>query len=235
MRFFSHPIDILPKVWYTKSEDNLTLFSEEGEIMENTAKPVQARSQKAREKLLKAAIAMYAKKGYHRTTADEIAAEAGVSTGIAYRYFRNKKDLLLSSLAYAAGDIQETADLDGMDTLDDATDFRSYLDNVLKGFEEIHEKFRDIHEALEGLQHTDEDVRKFYTQVSLDMMNRVIEKLRAFMHDEEHIREKAYLAVSMVEQYCHLKMNSELIDLDFDVLREKTIDTVLHILQSKEK
>ena len=203
--------------------------------MENTAKPVQARSQKTREKLLKAAISMYAKKGYHRTTVDEIAVEAGVSTGIAYRYFRNKKDLLLSALAFADKDIQETANLDSIDTLDNTTDFRLYLDKVLKGFEDIHVKFRDIHEELEGLQHTDQDVRKFYAEVSLDMMNRVIEKLRAFLHDEEHIREKAYLAVSMVEQYCHLKMNRELIDLDFDVLREETIDTVLHILQSKEK
>ena len=148
--------------------------------MENTAKPVQARSQKTREKLLKAAISMCAKNGYHRTTVDEIAAEAGVSTGIAYRYFRNKKDLLFSALAYAAGGIQETANLNGMDALDDTTDFRSYLDNVLKGFEDIHERFRDIHEELEGLQHTDEDVRKFYTEVSQDMMERVIEKLRAF-------------------------------------------------------
>ena len=198
--------------------------------MENTAKPVQARSQKTREKLLKAAISMYAKNGYHRTTVDEIAAEAGVSTGIAYRYFRNKKDLLFSALAYAAGGIQETANLNGMDALDVTTDFRSYLDNVLKGFEDIHERFRDIHEELEGLQHTDEDVRKFYTEVSQDMMERVIEKLRAFLRDDKNIREKAYLAVSMLQQYCHLKMNSELIALDFDVLREKTLDTVLYIL-----
>ena len=178
---------------------------------------------------MKAAISMCAKNGYHRTTVDEIAAEAGVSTGIAYRYFRNKKDLLFSALAYAAGGIQETANLNGMDALDDTTDFRSYLDNVLKGFEDIHERFRDIHEELEGLQHT-EDVRKFYTEVSQDMMERVIEKLRAFLRDDKNIREKAYLAVSMLEQYCHLKMNSELIALDFDVLREKTLDTVLYIL-----
>ena len=62
------------------------------------------------------------------------------------------------------------------------------------------------------------------------MMERVIEKLRAFLRDDKNIREKAYLAVSMLEQYCHLKMNSELIALDFDVLREKTLDTVLYIL-----
>ena len=61
-------------------------------------------------------------------------------------------------------------------------------------------------------------------------MERVIGKLRIFLHDDTHIREKAYLAVSILEQYCHLKMNSELITLDFDVLREKTLGTVLQIL-----
>ena len=48
--------------------------------MNNTAKPVQMRSQKTREKLLVAALSLYAKNGYHKTTVDEIAAEAEVST-----------------------------------------------------------------------------------------------------------------------------------------------------------
>ena len=68
--------------------------------VEKTVQPVQARSQKTRDSILQAALSMYAKKGYHKTTVDEIAAEAGVSTGIAYRYFRNKKDLLLSVISY---------------------------------------------------------------------------------------------------------------------------------------
>ncbi len=78
-------------------------------MMGNTAQPIQARSQKTKEKLLTAAIAMYAKNGYHGTTVDEIAAEAGVSTGIAYRYFRNKKDLLLSALEFASKGIKDIA------------------------------------------------------------------------------------------------------------------------------
>ncbi|HAG12776.1 MAG TPA: hypothetical protein DCG49_02810 [Ruminococcus sp.] len=199
-------------------------------MMENTAKPVQARSQKTKEKLLTAAITMYAKNGYHCTTVDEIAAEAGVSTGIAYRYFRNKKDLLLSALEFASKEVKGIASLDSIDKLDDNTDFRKYIDTVLKGFEEIHDRFHDIHEELEGLQHTDEDVRNFYAEVSRDMMENVIEKLSSFLPDHTNIREKAYLAVSILEQYCHLKMNRELIPLDFDILREKSIDTVMMIL-----
>jgi AcrR family transcriptional regulator len=198
--------------------------------MENTAKPIQARSQKTKEKLLTAAIAMYAKNGYHGTTVDEIAAEAGVSTGIAYRYFRNKKDLLLSALEFASKEVQGIASLDSIDTLDDHTDFRKYIDTVLSGFEDIHDRFHDIHEELEGLQHTDEDVRKFYVKVSRDMMENVIDKLSHFSPDQTNIREKAYLAVSLLEQFCHLRMNSDQIDLDFDVLRKKTIETVMMIL-----
>ncbi|OPZ20116.1 MAG: HTH-type transcriptional regulator MtrR [Firmicutes bacterium ADurb.BinA205] len=201
--------------------------------MEKTAKPIQARSQKTKEKLLTAAITMYAKNGYHSTTVDEIAAEAGVSTGIAYRYFRNKKDLLLSALEFASKSVRDIVSLDSIDSMNDNTDFRKYIDTVLRSFEDIHDRFHDIHEELEGLQHTDEDVRKFYAKVSHDMMENVIEKLSHFLPDHANIREKAYLAVSLLEQYCHLKMNSDQINLDFSVLREKTIDTVMMVLNGR--
>ena len=203
--------------------------------VKNTAKPVQARSQKTKEKLLRAAVTMYEKNGYHCTTVDEIAAQAGVSTGIAYRYFRNKKDLLLSALEFVSKGVKDIASLDSIDTLDGNTDFRKYIDTVLKGFEDIHDKFHDIHEELEGLQHTDEDVRKFYAKVSRDMMENVIEKLSRFLPDKTNIREKAYLAVSILEQYCHLKMNSDQIDIDFSVLREQTIDTVINVLERRKE
>ena len=202
-----------------------------GEGMENTAKPVQARSQKTKEKLLESALEMYAKKGYHRTTVDEIAAQAGVSIGIAYRYFRNKKDLLLSAVGYAADHIKIFEVSDSADTPDDKTDLRMYIERVFEGIEYIHIRFRDIHEEFEGLRHTDEEVRKLYHKMSLGMMTGVIGKLSHILHSDEDIREKAYLAVSIMEQYCHLKMNSELIGIDTGTLREKTIGTVLYVLK----
>lgn len=61
--------------------------------MAQTAKPVQAMSQKPGEDPQGSNFDV-CKKGYHSTTVDEIAAEAGVSTGIACRCFRNEKDLL---------------------------------------------------------------------------------------------------------------------------------------------
>lgn len=52
-----------------------------------------------REQILKAAIACFARKGYHLTTMDDIVAESGLSKGSLYWHYKNKKDLFLSIMA----------------------------------------------------------------------------------------------------------------------------------------
>ena len=199
--------------------------------MDKKAKPVQARSQKTKEKILRAALAMYEKKGYHKTTVDEIAAEAGVSTGIAYRYFRNKKDMLLSVISYGAENIGSIAEIDNTNIPGNITDIRQYLEAILKSFEEFHIKYRDIHEELEGLQHTDEDVRKLYSSISDEKMKGITAKLKAFLHDDTNIREKAYAATGIMEQHCHMMMNNELYGLNADVMRDMAVTAVISVLR----
>lgn len=198
--------------------------------MDKKARPIQARSQKTKENLLKAALAMYEKTGYHNTTVDSIAAHAGVSTGIAYRYFRNKKDILLSVISYGADNIRNIADIEKTDVPDDITDMKQYLEAVLKAFEAFHIKYRNIHEELEGLQHTDEDVRKLYIKIAEEKMENVISKLTVFLHDGKNTREKAYVATGIMEQHCHMMMNNELYGLNADVMRDMTVKAVISIL-----
>lgn len=199
--------------------------------MEKKAKPVQARSRKTRDDLLKAALVMYEKKGYHKTTVDDISAEAGVSTGIAYRYFRNKKDILLSVITYGAEHISHIADIDDTPIPETDTDIRRYLEAILKAFEEFHIRYRDIHEELEGLQHTDEDVRKLYSEITDEKMKEDISRLAAFLHDDTNIREKAYAAIGIMEQHCHMMMNNELYRLNAGIMRDLTVNAVLSVLK----
>jgi len=48
-----------------------------------------------REKILRAAMECFAKKGYQKTTTREIARKAGVTLGALYHHFKDKKDLLM--------------------------------------------------------------------------------------------------------------------------------------------
>lgn len=49
-----------------------------------------------RERLLKAAIKVFARDGFFKAKVEEIAKHAGVATGTTYLYFKNKDDLLIS-------------------------------------------------------------------------------------------------------------------------------------------
>jgi len=59
------------------------------------APPSQARSRRAREQLLAAALSRFAEHGYETTTVDEITKQAGVAVGAFYLHFRSKRQALL--------------------------------------------------------------------------------------------------------------------------------------------
>jgi AcrR family transcriptional regulator len=52
----------------------------------------------AREKILSSSIRVFAAKGFHAASMDEVAASAGVSKGLAYNYFRSKEHLFSQAL-----------------------------------------------------------------------------------------------------------------------------------------
>lgn len=59
-------------------------------------KKIQQRTVENREKLLLASMKQFSTKGYHNTNIRGITQEAGLSTGIFYRYFDNKESLYLT-------------------------------------------------------------------------------------------------------------------------------------------
>jgi TetR/AcrR family transcriptional regulator, fatty acid metabolism regulator protein len=54
------------------------------------------RSADKRQRILQAAVGIFAKKGYFGARVSEIAKKAGVADGTIYLYFRNKEDILVS-------------------------------------------------------------------------------------------------------------------------------------------
>jgi AcrR family transcriptional regulator len=58
--------------------------------------PQPDRAEERRQQIMEAALACFARKGYHKTTMDDIVAESGLSKGTLYWYFKNKDDLFIS-------------------------------------------------------------------------------------------------------------------------------------------
>lgn len=57
--------------------------------------------QESREKIIQAALKLFAEEGYQSTTISKIAKQAGVSKGLMYNYFANKESLLNAILKQA--------------------------------------------------------------------------------------------------------------------------------------
>ncbi len=64
----------------------------------------QQRAEK-REKILKAAVRIFAEKGFYNTRISEIARDAGVADGTIYLYFKNKDDILITVFEESVADI----------------------------------------------------------------------------------------------------------------------------------
>jgi len=79
----------------------------------NTSTPRQEK----RQRILRAAIDVFAKKGYFTARMTDVAAEAGVADGTLYLYFEGKEDLLLNIFDHVLGHFveqveREIADVD---------------------------------------------------------------------------------------------------------------------------
>jgi AcrR family transcriptional regulator len=67
-----------------------------------------------RQQILHSAIACFARDGFHKTTMSDIAQMAGVSDGLAYRYFSGKDEIIREAIRMATG-TQGVSDIESMD------------------------------------------------------------------------------------------------------------------------
>lgn len=67
------------------------------------------RQQLGKDKILQAALKLFAKQGFHKTSINQIAVSAKVSKGLAYNYFSSKEELLLAIINQASGEMSEVA------------------------------------------------------------------------------------------------------------------------------
>jgi len=104
--------------------------------------PVQKRGMETKKKIIEAAEALFAEKGYHKTNALEIAARAGVATGSFYSYFNNKKEVLIEIIRnfYAAA-TEKVINSYNLEERDNITD------NYREGKKLIHHMIKALYEA----------------------------------------------------------------------------------------
>lgn len=100
---YAEPAETSPPLAYLNKGTELEVLGERGDFLhvrmhDTTVGYVRgsravAAHQEARRRLIQAAIALFASKGYHNTTVTEIAREAGYTRNVVHYYFSSKEEL----------------------------------------------------------------------------------------------------------------------------------------------
>jgi AcrR family transcriptional regulator len=110
---------------------------------EKTIKRTRKSAEARREEILQAAMRLFARQGYARTTTKEIAHEAGISEGTIYKYFPSKQEILFAfSVPAIITPLHEL--LDRMAGQDDLTVLRALIRNRFT----LWDEWRDVLRAV---------------------------------------------------------------------------------------
>ncbi|MBW1893331.1 MAG: TetR/AcrR family transcriptional regulator [Deltaproteobacteria bacterium] len=141
--------------------------------MSKVRTPKQHRGIQTKNRIMKAAFQLFAKKGIHGTNSKEIVGKAGVSIGSFYSYFKNKKTLLLEMLEDYL-DRHYTTIWKPMDNFSihelGRDDIKLIIESVFKAYDISPEFHRQTH----ALRYSDPDINRIYDRER----NREVEQVK---------------------------------------------------------
>ena len=119
--------------------------------------PIQQRSIDKKNRIIEAGYELFAEKGYFSTNTSEIAKRAGVSTGIVYGYFRDKRDILLEVLNIYIDNVFHPI-FETFAKLQPPLELEKIIPDIVDYTVKTHTYNAQIHETLHSLTSTDKIV-----------------------------------------------------------------------------
>ncbi|MBU9728096.1 TetR/AcrR family transcriptional regulator [Diplocloster modestus] len=191
--------------------------------------PRQQRSIEKKQKIAEAGLELICQKGYYHTNTAEIAKLAGVSTGIVYSYFRDKKDILLAALQLYSDQITSPM-FETLKEIKTIENLPELLSRIIDSFADSHRETKSAHEELGGLAHTDPDVYALFLDAENKITAQLTDIITSLSLVSTNIQEKVHMSYHLVEDYCHEITFHKHDYLNAQALKQELIRTLLFLL-----
>ena len=191
--------------------------------------PIQKRSIETKEKIIEAGFELICNDGYYKTNTSKIAKKAGVSTGIVYQYFKDKKDILLSGLDKYADDIFYPM-LNMSNIKFDKNNFADIMKDMIKKYIGNHKLSKTAHEEITAMTHSDKDIAYFFYKREMDMTHKIAATLTENGFNIANINEKAHIVIGLIDNLCHEIVYHKHEELDYDIMTNVVVAEIINIL-----
>ena len=192
--------------------------------------PTQKRSIEKRNKILENGFNLMCKNGYFNTSTPDIAKAAGVSTGIIYQYFKDKKDIFIEGVKNYAESIMFPM----IDILENEYIKIDNLDNVIKSminiFIQNHTISKKAHEELMAMSHLDEDVSDIFKNSEIKMTEKIVKILENKKIYLKNAKEKIHIIVGIIDNFCHEIVYHKHSSINYEVMQNEVINLIKNII-----
>lgn len=196
--------------------------------------PRQERSIEKKNKIISASLELFSEVGYYGTNTAEIAKRAGVSTGIVYGYFQDKRDILISVLdIYIEKAFEPLFKM--IDKLKSPINFNILIEDILDLVIKTHKKHAKLHEALHSLTSTDEAVKLEFIKLEDEITDRITDKLSKLDIQIENATEKVHFAMDIVQSFSHEYVFDKHEYIDYIEMRNIVETTLINLFTNKNK
>ena len=199
--------------------------------MPNVRIPTQKRSIDKYNKIIDKGFELMCNQGYYNTTTNDIAKYTGVSVGIIYQYFDDKKDIFYEGAKRHCDEIMFPlfSYIDDIKELPD--DIRPVLKEIIKKNKKQHNSSIKAHQELSSMLHLDEDIGNIFKESELALSNKLYDLLVSNGDDKTNLEEKTHIIVDLIDNLAHEESYHKHKTFNYDAMEDIVIDMIVNILK----
>ena len=172
--------------------------------------PIQKRSIEKKEKIIKAGFELICKEGYHNTDTVKIAKKAGVSTGIVYQYFKDKRDIFMAGLEKYADEI--------FYPMINISDIKFDKENIPDIIKKMIKKY----------------VAYYFYKREMEMTHKIADTFVQNGFDIPNINEKVHIIIGLIDNLCHEVVYHKHKEINYDIMTDIVVASIVNILTNKD-
>ena len=202
--------------------------------MSEVREPKQERAIQKKIKIIEAGYKLFSEVGYYNTNTAEIAKCAGVSTGIVYGYFKDKRDILFEVLDMYIDNVYQPI-LEYFDNLTMPISIDGLVPDILNEAIKTHKRFAKIHEALHSLTPTDKKINDRFMELEDNITYKIVDRFDHLGYTLDNKYEKIHFIMNIVQSYAHEVVYDKHKYIEYDRLKDLVVSTIKHVLVTTNK
>jgi len=191
--------------------------------------PIKKSSIEKKNRIIKMGFELMCDKGYYNVTCVDIARYAGVSTGIIYQYFNDKRDIFLAGVRNYSNSVMFPMN----EVLDTVCFDVSKIDDFISLMIDRFIMSKSAHAQLSAMSCLDNDVANVFHENEMIMTDKIVSILENNNIEIDNSREKTHIIIGLIDNFCHEVVYHKHDNLNYDLMKKEVVSLCVSVFKKK--